>query len=127
MFGGFPYCCAFDIDIVYNVSENVATLYSADYTIPNGSQEWLHLMNAIERYDGDYYIVAGKYKDDNLYLFDKYTLSASTDCYQTYYAKVFLDPSLPITSSTYQFYPSTKLGFTSKGSISSTSYNSICQ
>ena len=127
MFGGFPYCCAFDIDIIYNVSENVATLYSADYTIPNGSQEWLHLMNAIERYDSDYYIVAGKYKDDNLYLFDKYTLSASTDCYQTYYAKVFLDPSLPITSSTYQFYPSNKLGFTSKGSISSTSYNTICQ
>lgn len=127
MFGGFPYCCAFDIDIIYNVSENVATLYSADYTIPNGSQEWLHLMNAIERYDSDYYIVAGKYKDDNLYLFDKNILSSSTDCYQTYYAKVFLDPDISLTNISYQPIYVPKAIFTTTNDVTTTIYNVICQ
>lgn len=89
LWANLPYCCLIDIDIIYHVSEDVMTLYLTDYTIPNGSQEELHLMNAIEKYDEYYYIVAGKDKSDELYLFDKYIPSSSANCYESSYAKVF--------------------------------------
>lgn len=122
----YPYCCIMDIDIIYHVETEATNSYPLSLTIPDGSLELSHLLNGIERYAGDYYIVAGKYKSNKLYLFDKYIPTSLNSCCKSYHTKQFFDPPVPVYNITYPLLGMSKIEYTAKNTVFTTNYNTIC-
>lgn len=83
------------LDVVCNMDMSATSNYTCTMTAPNSSTGAWHRMNNIALYDNDYYIVAGRSLNDNLYWFDKYIPGQNPLCASKPKADIYFDPPIP--------------------------------
>lgn len=78
-------------DLVYDIDISKQINYTCSITRPNNSTGGINLLNSIDYYQNDYYIIAGKNGNKNLYWFDKDNISSQGSCSQKFGSKVFIE------------------------------------